>query len=772
MDPSPTGLFGKYRLEERLGAGGLAEVWRAVDTETGQTVALKRFTGAIAPNASERLRADLELVATHALRGHPNVVQVYGGGAEPSPHVAMEYIAGRDLGRELESNGQRLTVERTLEVAVAVASALAAAADAGIVHGDLKPSNILIGNDGAIKLADFNVARVIGYNGASVSGGLLLSFAYAAPEVWDGKQSPASDVYALGCVLYQCLAGRVPFAGAHAEVFRAHLETTPDLNALPAETPDGLPALIDEMLAKDPHMRPSAGSVRDRLDQLISPAAAGPPGARGVASLPAAFGPWVVTDPQPHSPWAWRTRHSETGQPATVELYFGDGALGDQLRRAVTVNERIVPLGAERLMDTNRMLLRPGESLGRPAPPGWVFWVARDELVVPPPAMALDRGALATATVALRTLLATAASARMPLDLSGDNLAIRGDGSIHVRRPGLPTRSGASDPSAAALATMATIVEPELRPTVDGAGTLNGLAAALGVAGVSNAASAAAFDAPTVMLQAPPPVPAATPLASSPTSMHVPPAAMPGPLVAAQTAAGAPPRQPPGTRYARTERSSGGGAGLVAALAGLALLLVALIAFVAVGGLSSPPRPTLPPVGEPSPEPSRTRFLPTDSAFLPTPLPTTISTPLPTPVPTVVVTPEPTQPPPPDPTQPPPPDRTREPPPPPPTNPPPDATQPPPQAWQVTISASDDRVQNGERVSILATSNESVTASPWYLQVFNPDTGFIHWSCKQGTTCGGGARRESITVAYQARISAVDGSNVQAQSERITVTWE
>ena len=766
MDPSPTGLFGKYRLEERLGAGGLAEVWRAVDTQTGQTVALKRFTGAIASNASEVLRADLELLATHALRGHPNVVQVYGGGAEPAPHVAMEYVAGRDLGRELESHGQRLTVERTLEVAVAVASALAAASEAGIVHGDVKPSNILIGSDGVIKLADFNVARVIGYSGASVSGGLLLSFAYAAPEVWDGKQGPASDVYALGCVLYQCLAGRVPFAGAHAEVFRAHLERPPDLAALPAETPDGLRALVDEMLAKDPRMRPSAGSVRDRLERLITSAAAAQPGARGGASLPAAFGRWVVTDPQPHSSWAWRTRHGETGQPATVELYFGDGALGDQLRRAVTVNDQIVPLGAERLLEANRLLLRPGESLGRPAPPGWVFWVARDELVVPPPAKALDRAALATATVALRTLLAAAAGARMALDLSGDNLAVRGDGSIHVRRPGLPTRSGASDPSAAALAAMAGMVEPELRPIVESAGSLDGLAAALGVAGLSNAASAAAFDAPTVMLPAPPPLTAASPAAPPPTSIHV-----------LQSAAGAPPRQPPGTRYARRERSSGGGAGLVAALAGLALLLVAFIAFIAVGGLNPGATPTLPAVGgEPSPKPSGTRFLPTVSPFLPTPLPTTAPTPPPTPVPTVVVTPEPTQPPPPDPTQPPPPEPTQPPPPdptqPPPTNPPPDPTQPPPQAWQVTISASDDRVQNGERVSILATSNESVTASPWYLQVFNPDTGFIHWSCKQGRTCGGGARRENITTSYQARISAVDGSNVQAQSERITVTWE
>ena len=88
------------------------------------------------------------------------------------------------------------------------------------------------------------------------------------------------------------------------------------------------------------------------------------------------------------------------------------------------------------------------------------------------------------------------------------------------------------------------------------------------------------------------------------------------------------------------------------------------------------------------------------------------------------------------------------------------------------MQVSDTQVSSGERVSIVATSNQSVTGTPYYIQVFNPDTGFIHWSCKGGTSCGGGARRENVTVAYQARISNATGGDPQAQSQRQTVTWQ
>jgi eukaryotic-like serine/threonine-protein kinase len=367
-------MFGRYRLEARLGEGGLAEVWKAVDTASGQTIALKRFTGALASGDAERLRADVELLAANAMGGHPHVVEVLGGGAEPSPYVVMEYLDGGDLGEELARAG-RLSNSRTIDVGKAVASALSAATDAGIIHGDLKPSNILLGSDGAIKLSDFNVARILDYAGASISGTLLLSLSYAATEVWDGKPTPSSDLYALGCVLYECLVGHAPFTGSYTEIIRAHLDKPPNLAALPADTPGDLTSLIADLLEKVPERRPpDADAVSTRLSAIESDLVTG-------AKLPASFGPWVIDRAHRTEPMAWLAHHEETGEKATVEVLIGDRSLGDVLRKAVAANPKLVPLGAERLLGTNRLMLRPGEGFREPVPKGsWIYWVARDEM--------------------------------------------------------------------------------------------------------------------------------------------------------------------------------------------------------------------------------------------------------------------------------------------------------------------------------------------------------------------------------------------------------
>ena len=751
-------LFGPYRLDELVGKGGLAEVWRAFDTRSGRVVAVKRFTGALTTRDSEQVRADMELLAAHALRGHPNVVEVFGGGAEPAPHVVMEFMDAGDLRGELTQHG-RLTVERTLDVGHAVAGALAAAANAGIVHGDIKPSNILLGSDGSIKLGDFNVARVVGYSGGSISG-TVLSFDYAAPEVWDGKPSAKSDLYAFGCVLFECLVGRPPFSGTYTEVFRAHLEQAPDLDALPPSSPRGLRALIGQLLAKDPLQRPAdARIVLQRLEAIGKDVPAVEAFAAG-AMLPAAIGQWVLDGPHPTTPWAWRARSKSSGEEATIELFFGDASIGDQLRRAVAINERVTPFGAERLIETNRLLLRPNESFGRPTPPGWTFWVARDEKQ-PAGAVALDRAGLGRAVAQLSALQAAAASVRLPLDLSPDKVVVLDDGSVHVVRPGLPGgNTGAATTSA--LAALHALAAPDLRPLVAGAASLDALALAVGA---PLPATAAGFDAPTVFVPGGPP-----PLAPDPGPQRTTILRRPAPAATAAVAVG--------------RRRSG--AALIAPLLVAALVVLGLLAVVLFNNLSSrggsaptifggiatdsPAASVATP--EPSPSPTASPALSPATSLAPTPtlVPTPTLTPIPTatpiPIPTQVPTLAPTDPP--QPTNPPRPTNR----PPRPTDPPPQPTNPPPQAWRVDISASDDRVNNGERVRIRATSNRPVTSTPFYIQVFNPENGFVHWSCKVGTSCGGGARRENITAAYQARISNSAGGNVQAQSERITVTWE
>ncbi|HYI22374.1 MAG TPA: serine/threonine-protein kinase, partial [Candidatus Limnocylindrales bacterium] len=744
-------LFGAYRLEQHVGTGGLAEVWRALDTRSGRVVALKRFTGALTAKGSEQLRADMELLAAHALRGHPNVVEVYGGGPEPAPHVVMEFMDGGDLRRELNQAG-RLTVERTLDVGHALASALAAASDAGIVHGDIKPSNVLLGADGAIKLGDFNVARVVGYSGGSISGAVL-SFDYAAPEVWDGRSSAKSDLYAFGCVLFECLVGRPPFSGTYAEVFRAHMEQAPDLEALPPGAPRSLRALIGQLLAKDPAQRPADARVVMHRLEAIGKEVPALEGAAG-AILPTSIGQWVLESAHPTTPWAWRARSKSDGSEATIELFFGDASVGEQLRRAVTINDRLTPFGAERLIETNRLLLRPDEGFGRPTPPGWIFWVARDEMR-PASATTLDKQALGRAVAQLSALQGAAASVRLPLDLSPDKVVVLDDGSVHVRRPGLPGgNTGAATTSA--LVALHALAAPELRPLVAGAASLDALALAVGA---PVPAVAASLEAPTVYVPGGPP-----PLA-------------PDPGLQRTTIL---PRQAPAATTAVAVGRRRNGPALVALLGVAALALVSLLALVAFNNLSNPASPTPPILGGiatdspappvatpvPTPIPTASPLLTPAASLPPTPTLVPITTPIPTPVPTPAPTLAPTDAPlptdsPPQPTNPPPRSTER---PPRPTEPPPQPTNPPPQAWQVDISASDNRVSNGERVAIRATSNRSVTSTPYYIQVYNPDTGFIHWSCAIGTSCGGGARRENVTAAYQARISNATGGDVQAQS--------
>lgn len=731
-------------------------MWRATDFSNGRAVALKRFTGALASVDAERVRAEIELLAAHALHGHPNVVEVLGGSADPEPHVVMEYLDGGDLGREIAGAG-RLSIERTLDIGIAVANALAAAADAGVIHGDVKPSNVLLSSTGAIKLADFNVARVTGFTGGSVPGSMLVSFAYAAPEVWDGEVTATSDLYALGCVLYECLTGHPPFTGSYATVFRAHIESPPDLTALPADTPPELTALIGELLEKDRSRRPTDPyGVAVRLTDMrtaMTPVE--------TKDLWPAFGPWLIEKPHPVTPWAWLVRHQQSGRVATVELFFGDQSVGDRLRRAVDENHRLVPLGAEVLIETNRLLLRPDQSLGRPTPDGWIFWVAREEIPAPDKPVRLDGPELATAVDRIRRLILAASGVGLALDLSPANLMINEDGRIHVRRPGIAPVAVPED--ANALGTLRQTVVPALVPLVARAGTLAQLSDELGRGASTTdvwgtpqtlpAASILGSQAPTIPV---------TPSSSGATSAT---ATLPGPIVPFRRASVVRSQRRVRTTDQREPRYAATAAGLLLVLG---ILILGGIAFLLSGGLGG--RPTLAPtdfaVGPPASTPSP---ITTDVAVVPTLTPTTTLAPtatsLPTalPVPTSALTD-----PPPQPTNPPP--ATD--PPPQPTNPPPQPTEPPPQNWQVDLQVSDTDVANGERVTITATTNQSVSSTPYVIQIFNPDTGFIHWTCGNGTTCGGGARRENITVSYQARVSAADGSNVQALSERRTVTWQ
>jgi serine/threonine-protein kinase len=282
--------FGRYRLEQLLGAGGFGAVWRALDTSNGQIVALKLLSGAYSGPDAMRLRAEVELLAASAASSSPHVVRVLGGGPAPVPHVVMEYVQGEDLAALLRREGA-LPPARVVEIGRAVADALRALGEAGIIHRDLKPANVMIDSSGVIKLADFGIAKIVGYETVTATGQVLLSTAYSAPEVWEGKPSARSDLYALGALLYECLTGRTPFVGTTAELFRQHAFNPPDMDALPSNTPAGLRELIERSLEKTPELRPpDAAACLELLER-----------ADGGAE-PSHFGDWTAVSPPPTPP--------------------------------------------------------------------------------------------------------------------------------------------------------------------------------------------------------------------------------------------------------------------------------------------------------------------------------------------------------------------------------------------------------------------------------------------------------------------------------------
>ena len=449
MELAPGYLYGTYKLEARLGGGSFGSVWRATDTQANRTVAIKIMSGTYSESESAQLRTDVELLAAAAGAGSAHIVRVLGGGMEPSAHVVMEYLEGTDLAAYLASRG-RLPQSEVLDIGAAVLDALGALAAVGIIHRDVKPANIMLCADGAVKLTDFGIAKIVGFDTATSTGQLPLTMAYAAPEVWDGNATGSSDLYALAVVMYQCLAGRLPFAGSYSEVYRGHLSGTPDFDLLPPETAPALRTLIESCLAKDPSARPSTPqSALDELGRAKAELEArrGAPGGHP----PVAFGPWQIVAPHPSRTWAWGARHEKTGQRAIVEVCFGPSAeIGEKLKTAVEANSQLVPLGAERLLGTNRLILRPDEQWPAPPPSGpYAFWVAREELPTPPPAT-MGEPELRRVLESVVLLRTTANAAGVRLDLGPTALVALPDGTVHVRRPGLPPDT-TLDPDAAAL---------------------------------------------------------------------------------------------------------------------------------------------------------------------------------------------------------------------------------------------------------------------------------------------------------------------------------
>jgi serine/threonine-protein kinase len=302
--PSRPLLAGRYRLECQIAAGGVGEVWRAEDTVLTRTVAVKLLRAELASQAETLARFRAEARHAGAL-SHPAIARVYDYGDPVPPHPAflvMELVNGPSLAAVLTAGP--LGAAQTMDVVAQVASGLQTAHAAALVHRDIKPGNLLLAAGGQVKITDFGIAHVAGSVPVTSTGIVMGTPAYIAPERVSGASAtPASDLYSLGIVAYECLAGTAPFTGKPLEVAVAHrdLPLPPFPHAVPAE----VARLVGELTAKDPAARPaSAEEVAARADRLredLTEGAEGPaawlysvPGS--VADIPA---PGPATAPAP-----------------------------------------------------------------------------------------------------------------------------------------------------------------------------------------------------------------------------------------------------------------------------------------------------------------------------------------------------------------------------------------------------------------------------------------------------------------------------------------
>jgi eukaryotic-like serine/threonine-protein kinase len=274
-------IAGRYRLRERLGRGGMSVVWRADDEVLGREVAVKVLSSALASDPELRRRIRDEARTAARLR-HPAVVAVYDYGeftdcGRALSYVVMELVDGRTLADML--TGGSLPWKVAVLVGAQVAAALASAHTAGVVHRDVKPANVMVTGVG-VKLVDFGISAAVGAVDER-QGHVLGTPAYLAPErVRGGPVRPATDVYALGLMLYLALCGRMPWdASTVTQMVRAHVYVRPAALPVISGLPPQVAQLVSRCLAKQPADRPSAVEVAESLGEI-----AGLPSARVMRS--------------------------------------------------------------------------------------------------------------------------------------------------------------------------------------------------------------------------------------------------------------------------------------------------------------------------------------------------------------------------------------------------------------------------------------------------------------------------------------------------------
>ncbi|THE08520.1 serine/threonine protein kinase [Microbacterium oleivorans] len=299
---------GRYELDSRIAIGGMGEVWEATDHVIGRTVAIKilkdEYMGD--PGFLERFRAE----ARHAaLVNHEGIASVFDYGEENgSAFLVMELVPGEALSTVLEREGA-LSTDKTLDIVAQTASALQAAHAAGLVHRDIKPGNLLITPDGRVKITDFGIARIADQVPLTATGQVMGTVQYLSPEQASGHAaSPSTDIYSLGIVAYELLAGRRPFTGeSQVAIAMAQINDTPP--PLPDTVSEPVQRLVMSMIAKKPDDRPASTSAVARAAGALR---------RGDVAGAAAIVPAIAGAASPDAFTQLLT--SNTGSDATTRL--------------------------------------------------------------------------------------------------------------------------------------------------------------------------------------------------------------------------------------------------------------------------------------------------------------------------------------------------------------------------------------------------------------------------------------------------------------------
>ncbi|WP_333745822.1 protein kinase domain-containing protein [Streptomyces sp. IBSBF 2950] len=269
-----TVLDGRYRLIEPVGAGGFGQVWRAHDPRVDRLVAVKVLTSDGSADHDRQVARFAREAAVAGGLSHPHIVTVHDFGSavrhgRPYAYLVMQLLPGKSLSAALEAG--RPPLPTALYTASCVADALGAAHDAGLTHRDIKPSNIMVLPDGEATVVDFGITKGSDARHDITTTGVLIGTpAYMAPEALSGSFDHRSDLYALGCVLFEAVTGRRPFTGTSWQLINQHLKEPPaPLRTLRPDAPVELEQLVGRLLAKDPALRPdSADEVYDLLEEI------------------------------------------------------------------------------------------------------------------------------------------------------------------------------------------------------------------------------------------------------------------------------------------------------------------------------------------------------------------------------------------------------------------------------------------------------------------------------------------------------------------------